>query len=205
MNTFSCKAIRCATVWCPGKGCWIWSHGCSGVMPCILQAWYHCKSILWLFAHSTIGLIPQRRRTSGVKPGSQYVDRPLQMRLFNEAGSRSLVVSPEIRRASKQGGWWRLSIGSVSSNGISQTRQSEAMEIIKRSEQRERANERRIHNYSSSQTTLKQVANQSNKAIALKGVASCGGGRRCIERRLSTFYHYHPRSKLPLEIGLVRT
>ena len=127
------------------------------------------------------------------------------MRLFNEVGSRSLVVSPEIRRASKQGEWWRLSMRSVSSNGISQTRQSEAVEIIKSSEQRERADERRIHNYSSSQTALKQVANQSNKAIALKEVTSCGGGRRCIERRLSTFYHYHLRSKLPLEIGLVRT
>ena len=94
---------------------------------------------------------------------------------------------------------------SVSSNGISRTRQIEAVEFIQSSEQRERANERRTHNYSSSQTALKQVANQSNKAIALKGVASCGGGRRCIERRLSTFYHYHPRSKLPLEIDLVRT
>ena len=127
------------------------------------------------------------------------------MRPFNEVGFKSLAVSPEIRRASKQGGCWRLSMGSVSSNGISQTRQSEAVEIIKSSEQRERANERRIHNYSSSQTALKQVANQSNKAAALRGVASCDGGCRCMERRLSTYYHYHLRSKLPLEIDLVQT
>ena len=65
-----------------------------------------------------------------LKPESQYVDRPPQMRLFNEVGSRSLTVSPVIRRASKQSGWWRLSMRSVSSNGISQTRQIEAMEFI---------------------------------------------------------------------------